>query len=279
MAKYYRKSNTGKIILGSVLAAIVGAGVSLGVVYREDIKKWGDDTFQKVEDVLKPEDSGSTETPDEQKPVVEAYAEYPFDNNFENAAIWSGTSTASAESNVQTLSFSFVVTDDGSEEGYKADFSQASYLVVNYKNVVGAPGLKVVIYDSEGNAYTMANGAMFYKWTEGEFNVEEAETGTVENYHITLESEFTGALVFDLLSFGEFDSTEKQVSKIEFTTDAKYNYGYQVQVGEFGILTYNSTDKAEVYETVFTTFDMWNTGRTSLTAENAAEKGTLNFNY
>ena len=55
MAKYYRKSNTGKILVAGLLATVLGAGISLGVVYRENIKNWVDDTFQKVEDTLKPD--------------------------------------------------------------------------------------------------------------------------------------------------------------------------------------------------------------------------------
>lgn len=261
--------NRGNVL--AVIALVCCTVLALGMIAQGRDK--GDSQTGTTSQTTSSSSSPEESVPEPSVPTV-TYAEYPFDSSFENAAIWYGTNTASAESNVQTLTLDFSYQDDGADDEYVSDFSSVSYLVVNYKNVTGAPGIKVTIYDTDGNAHTMSDGARYYTWTDGTFDPKTAPSGVVENDYVTIESGFNGALVFDLLWFGEFDASARQVDKITFTTDAMNNYGFQVWVGELGALKQDGS-----YTTVFTTFDMLNTGRTTLTAQNDAEKGILDYNF
>ncbi len=162
-----------------------------------------------------------------------AVAEYPMrveDKAFVNAATWKGTGRASEKDNVQTLTVSF--------DEVSVDMTAAKYIAVELEYVVGNPGLTFNLHN-DGAVMSLLEGSTIYSFAEGDEELSEA--CKVEYGHATFDEEFKGAVLIPVESMAWVDEDYKYnsldgVESLTITTNAKYNYGFEITVGEVGYI-------------------------------------------
>lgn len=168
---------------------------------------------------------------DSQTPAPEAPAiGYPFrtgEDAYVNAAEWGGFSVDGTKSNQQT-----VTVDLGT-----ADFSEASYLIVQYK-CGGSPGLQYKLMEGN-NAYSVAgmNDSPIYFAAEGETTSSKTCNISFDHLNVLTGAGLMGALIIPMTSM-KWEGAAGDLTKIDslvITTNAQYNGGFDLLIGEIGM--------------------------------------------
>lgn len=168
---------------------------------------------------------------DSQTPAPEAPAiGYPFrtgEDAYVNAAEWGGFSVDGTKSNQQT-----VTVDLGT-----ADFSEASYLIVQYK-CGGSPGLQYKLMEGD-NAYSIVgmNDNPIYFATEGETTSSKTCNISFDHLNVLTGAGSMGALIISMTSM-KWEGAAGDLTKIDslvITTNAQYNGGFDLLIGEIGM--------------------------------------------
>lgn len=165
------------------------------------------------------------------EPEPPALSAYPFRTGEEannNTMTWSGFDVDSSKANQQTVKVKFDVDT--------ADFSNAEYLVVQYKNNT-APGLQFILNEDSHN-YGVAgkDGERIYFAEEGK--KDSALSCKILYSHINVsQSNKMGALIIPMTSM-KWSGTAGDLSKIDaltVTTNSQYNGGFELLIGEIGM--------------------------------------------
>lgn len=175
---------------------------------------------------------------------------YPFrtgENAFQNGAKWTAPTTGAAGDSYELFVERF---DVGT-----VDLSHAGYLAVQFEAVKGSPGLTVGLLENRGGAddrYSTANqGASTDK--KGYFIGEDGAVSTLPstfNYGaLWVPQGYKGTLLVSMDSMGwqwnngGCDLTEVRAFYIE--TNAKYDYNFEVIIGEVGFYDKSPLDGGE----------------------------------
>ena len=166
--------------------------------------------------------------PEPEPPTLNAY---PFRTGEEapnNTETWSGFGVDNSKSNQQTVKVKFDVET--------ADFSDAEYLVVQYKNNA-APGLQYILNEGTHNySVNGKDGEPVYFAEEGKAQSEL--TGKILNGHLNVaHTNKMGALIIPMTSM-KWNGTAGDLSQIDaltITTNAQYNGGFELLIGEIGM--------------------------------------------
>ncbi len=209
-------------------------------IYEGDFQNGG--TFTKVMDLTNGElktsyfNARSAENPlvfasDTKDQNEDKVITYPFKTGefaFKNAVLWNGINKTDVN-NWQTLKVNFTETD----------FSNATYVAVQYNAKSGTPGITYGLEHSSAR-YSIAGVA------DGQTIYMVKEDGTVKIGSKTLYSasniSSSGMLLIPMSAMGwQFGNAEdKDLTKISsflMTTNSLYNYAYEIIVGEVGYYT------------------------------------------
>lgn len=168
---------------------------------------------------------------DSQTPAPEAPAiGYPFrtgEDAYVNAAEWGGFTIDGTKSNQQT-----VTVDLGT-----ADFSEASYLIVQYK-CGGSPGLQYKLMEGD-NAYSIVgmNDSPIYFAAEGETTSSKTCNISFDHLNVLTGAGSMGALIIPMTSM-KWEGAAGDLTKIDslvITTNAQHNGGFDLLIGEIGM--------------------------------------------
>lgn len=168
------------------------------------------------------------EIPEPEPPVLNAYPFRTGEDAYYNTETWSGFVVDGSKANQQTVKVKFD-TDT-------ADFSNADYLVVQYKNN-SAPGLQYILNEGSRN-YGVAgkDGERVYFAEEGK--TQSALSCKVLYSHINVsQSNKMGALIIPMTSM-KWSGTAGDLSKIDaltITTNSQYNGDFELLIGEIGM--------------------------------------------
>ena len=194
---------------------------------------------------------------------------YPFatgEKAFENAIIWAGTANGDANDNWQTFKLNFDSV---------ADLSNATWLVVQYQALTGAPGITYGLQKGDARYSIVGHdGTKSYMISEDgkvtQSSVYQFDASNVGG---------TGALLINLKEMGwQFGSdANKDLSKMEsliLATNSKYNWNFEIAIGEVGYYTGTLGSDAE-YHVLVDTANGNKLNNASATSDNAANCGTV----
>ena len=212
-------------------------------------------------------------------PLIGTQVEYPFAKGefaFKNATVWAGPTSnadnAAGTDNWQTLRMFF---DDGAQ-----DLTSATYIAVQYLAKQGTPGItygletanwatRYATIGIDGNPIYMIgeNGVIF---KTGDLLYDASGVAT------------TGALLIPMNYFkaqwGTQDLTA--ITNIDFTTNSRWNYAYEIGVGAVGYYTGvpgGTGSKKFVYHSLIA-FDNTASNKLQVYADNASNGGRLYIN-
>ena len=201
--------------------------------------------------------------------IVGLSAQYPFNkgaDGFNNSMAWVGTAQGDANDNWQT--FKATVP--------QFDLTQASYLAVQYKVVAGAPGITFAV-ENNGTRYSI-NGS-----SGEEMCIMDENGQIVRGCYITWDAcAITSATYGCLLipakllnyQFGDEEKGKDAINTIIFTTNSKYNWAFEILIGEIGYYTGEVVDEDFEYHRLsglnFGTEDY----RYTVTSDNAENRST-----
>jgi len=166
--------------------------------------------------------------PEPEPPALNAYPFRTGEEAMNNTQTWSGFVVDGSQDNQQTVKVKF--------DTETADFSNAEYLVVQYKNN-SAPGLQYILNEGAHN-YSVAgkNDERIYFAEEG--SAQSALSCKITFDHINVsQSNKMGALIIPMTSM-KWNGTAGDLSKIDaltITTNARFNGGFELLIGEIGM--------------------------------------------
>lgn len=177
-------------------------------------------------------------------PVPETTITYPFatgDLAFKGAMQWTGPTSgyvpeeSESADNWQTFKVQF---DNGA-----ADLTNATYIAVQYQAKSGAPGLTYGLTNSDAR-YSISghDGDKVYI-----FNEEGTCASEIKIQYGAANVSSSGMLLIPMDSMGwQFGSAANKslsaITEILFTTNSKYNWNYEVVIGEVGYYTGELSD-------------------------------------
>lgn len=166
--------------------------------------------------------------PEPEPPALNAYPFRKGDEANNNTMTWSGFDVDNSKDNQQTVKVKFDVDT--------ADFSNAEYLVVQYKNN-SAPGLQFILNQADKN-YSVAgkNDEPIYFAEEGKTQSALSCKITFDHVNVT-QSNKMGALIIPMSSM-KWKGTAGDLSQIDaltITTNSRYNGGFELLIGEIGM--------------------------------------------
>lgn len=215
-----------------------------------------------------------SEVPEPEPPAIA----YPFrkgEGSDDWAATWVGPVNGDAEDNWQTLKVSF---DQAS-----VDFSEASYLIIQYYGAVNSPGITFGL-ENKGARYSVgaaeADGKPVYFM--GENDAASRKVANVANGAVTASSAagIMGAMIIpmDSMAWQFGDEANRDLSAIDtlvLTTNSRYNYQFKITIGEVGLYT------GEAGSGTFTKLLDLSSDKTekfAVTSDLEANRGTLQIN-
>lgn len=201
--------------------------------------------------------------------AVPETVEYPFlkgDKAFEKAVVWTGTATGDATDNWQTFSLTF---------DNEADLSKATWLAVQYKAMTGAPGITYGVQNG-GARYSIAG----FDRTKSYMISEDGAVSVASQYQYDASNVTgSGALLINFNKMGwQFGSaTEKDLTKIKqliLTTNSKYNWNFEIAIGEVGYYTGTLGEDAVYHKLVDTSLSN-KLAQANATSDKAGNRGTV----
>lgn len=207
--------------------------------------------------------------------LVGKTATYPFSSEssvLENAMVWS-TAVKSDATNWQTLKVNF---DNG-----PADLSDATYLAIQMKNVIGAPGL----------TYGLETGGLRYSIAQNDDLTENVyllnKDGSISlacqvQFGAATVSGADGCLLIPMeiikYQFGDNDDAFlESVDHLVLTTNSFYNYGWEYMIGEVGYFTGEVGENLEFHKLVDLT-EQYKPSLFTVSADDSATAGTIRRN-
>lgn len=165
--------------------------------------------------------------------------EYPFRAGEDAdtwAAVWQGPVVGDSSTNWQTLRVKF--------DQETVDFSQASYLVIQYYGAVGSPGITFGL-ENKGARYSVAgvaDGKPVYFMGETDSTSKKVANVTYGAVTAGSASGIMGTMIIPMDSMGwQFGADENRdlaaIDTLVLTTDSQYNYNYRIVIGEIGLYT------------------------------------------
>ena len=158
-------------------------------------------------------------------------AQYPFatgEKEYENAMIWVGTSVGDTADNHQTFKIAF---DEAT------DLTNATYLAIHYYAKTGVPGITYGI-ENNGTRYSMIGSSgedCYMLGTDG--NISKAATIVFDSLNVGSN----GCLLIPMSvlkhQFGDAANTLAGARQLILTTNSKYNWNFEIGVGEVGYYT------------------------------------------
>ena len=152
------------------------------------------------------------------------------------AAVWQGPVNGDSSQNWQTLTIKF--------DQATVDFSEASYLIIQYYGMVSAPGITFGL-ENKGARYSVgaaeADGKPVYFM--GENDAASVKAANVTNGAVTAPgANKMGAMIIpmDSMAWQFGDEANRDLTAIDtlvLTTDSQYNYNYRIMIGEIGLYT------------------------------------------
>lgn len=164
--------------------------------------------------------------------AVPETVDYPFLTGakaFEKAVVWTGTAAKSAKDNWQTFTLKFDA---------EADLSKATWLVVQYKAMTGAPGITYGVERNDAR-YSIVG----HDRTKSYMISEDGTVTLASQYQYDASNvSGSGALLINFNEMGwQFGSdANKDLTKVKqliFTTNSFYNWNFEIAVGEVGFYT------------------------------------------
>ena len=156
-------------------------------------------------------------------------ATYPFttqDNT--NAMIWAGPTSQDANDNWQTLKVKFDEV---------ADLTNATYIAIEYYSKSGQPGLTYGV-ENNGTRYSIVGSSGNDVYVMNQAGAISKATG-IANDAVT--TNVSGCLLIPMdyfaLQFGNEANTLAAAQQMTFATNSKYNYNFEVMIGEIGYYT------------------------------------------
>ena len=158
--------------------------------------------------------------------------EYRFrtgEQAYQNGKIWVSPGTGNTVDDFQTFRIQF-------DQSF--NMTNATYLAIQMSNVVGNPGLTYAL--KSGNShYSIAgveDGSKIY------FIKEDGQIATAANvlYSSVTTSISSGVLLIPMSAMNFLESGEntlETVTELLITTNRRYNYNFQVKIGEIGFYT------------------------------------------
>ena len=152
------------------------------------------------------------------------------------AAVWQGPVNGDSSQNWQTLTIKF--------DQATVDFSEASYLIIQYYGMVSAPGITFGL-ENKGARYSVgaaeADGKPVYFM--GENDAASVKAANVTNGAVTAPgANKMGAMIIpmDSMAWQFGDEANRDLTAIDtlvLTTNSQYNYNYRIMIGEIGLYT------------------------------------------
>ena len=178
--------------------------------------------------------ASTIEFPSEVKDVnaVPETVEYPFakgNKAFDNAVVWAGTANSDSADNWQTLKVNF---------DKEADLSNATWLAVQYSAKTGAPGITYAVQNKDAR-YSIAG----HDRTKSYMVAEDGTVSVASQYQYDASTvSGTGALLINFNEMGwQFGSDANKsltaVKQFILTTNSKYNWNFEIVIGEIGYYT------------------------------------------
>lgn len=178
--------------------------------------------------------ASTIEFPSEVKDVnaVPETVEYPFakgNKAFDNAVVWAGTANSDSADNWQTLKVNF---------DKEADLSNATWLAVQYSAKTGAPGITYAVQNKDAR-YSIAG----HDRTKSYMVAEDGTVSVASQYQYDASNvSGTGALLINFNEMGwQFGSDANKsltaVKQFILTTNSKYNWNFEIVIGEIGYYT------------------------------------------
>ena len=164
-------------------------------------------------------------------------AAYPFatgEKAFENAMIWVGTSVGDSSDNWQTFKVGF---DEAT------DLTNASYIAVHYYAKTGVPGITYGI-ENNGTRHSIvgSSGEDVYMLME-DGTIKVASTIIFDSANVSN----SGCLLIPMRlikhQFGDNAEAMKGARQLLFTTNSRYNWNFEIGVGEVGYYTGQPCDE------------------------------------
>lgn len=156
-------------------------------------------------------------------------ATYPFttkDNT--NAMIWAGPTSQDANDNWQTLKVKFDEVED---------LTNATYIAIEYYSKSGQPGLTYGV-ENNGTRYSIVGSSGNDVYVMNQAGAISKATG-IANDAVT--TNVSGCLLIPMdyfaLQFGNEANTLAAAQQMTFATNSKYNYNFEVMIGEIGYYT------------------------------------------
>lgn len=178
--------------------------------------------------------ASTIEFPSEVKDVnaVPETVEYPFakgNKAFDNAVVWAGTANNDSENNWQTLKVNF---------DNEADLSNATWLAVQYSAKTGAPGITYAVQNNDAR-YSIVG----HDRTKSYMVAEDGTVSVASQYQYDASNvSGTGALLINFNEMGwQFGSDANKsltaVKQFIMTTNSRYNWNFEIVIGEIGYYT------------------------------------------
>ncbi len=197
-------------------------------------------------------------------------AAYPFKTGagaFNGGVRWLGTSKADWTDNWQSIFLKFDAP---------VDLSQATYFVVQYKALSGAPGLTYGMESGSGR-YSIGAGMdgkpIYFMNEDGLIS----KNGTVLWGASNVNAGTTGALLIPMSSmawqWGGDSNDLTTVKNFLMTTNSVYNWAFDVVIGEVGYYTGDPTNGGQFHK-LLDLSDGTKEAMFSVTSDDAANRGT-----
>ena len=199
-------------------------------------------------------------------------AAYPFatgEKAFENAMIWAGTPSGDSADNYQTFKIAF---DEA------VDLTNASYVAVHYYAKVGTPGITYGI-ENNGTRHSIvgSNGEDIYMLDESG-NIKVASTIIYDSSNIGS----SGCLLIPVSilnkQFGDNDNAMASAKQLILTTNSKYNWAFEIGVGEVGYYTGQPCDDNFTFHKLVDLSNGDKAGSCMVTSDLEANRSTMYCN-
>lgn len=189
------------------------------------------------------------------------------------AAVWQGPVNGDSSQNWQTLMVKF--------DQATVDFSEASYLIIQYYGMVGAPGITFGL-ENKGARYSVgaaeADGKPVYFM--GENDAASVKAANVTNGAVTAPgANKMGAMIIpmDSMAWQFGDEANRDLTAIDtlvLTTNSQYNYNYRIMIGEIGL--YTGEDGSGTF-TKLLDLSSDKSDKFAVTSDLEANRGSLSF--
>lgn len=189
------------------------------------------------------------------------------------AAVWQGPVNGDSSQNWQTLTVKF--------DQATVDFSEASYLIIQYYGMVSAPGITFGL-ENKGARYSVgaaeADGKPVYFM--GENDAASVKAANVTNGAVTAPgANKMGAMIIpmDSMAWQFGDEANRDLTAIDtlvLTTNSQYNYNYRIMIGEIGL--YTGEDGSGTF-TKLLDLSSDKSDKFAVTSDLEANRGSLSF--